>query len=155
MPKPFLLCCGLTTRRARNSTDFPDRETFQALTALGASCNLFVVRNLDYIFPHCIFLTPQNPALQNASQYCGHVRLPPEADVQKEGLVERLKGTVKWFNNAKGYGFIGRADGPDVFVHYSAITSEGYKSLQEGDQVEFEITEGQKGPQAANVIKAA
>ena len=47
----------------------------------------------------------------------------------------RLKGTVKWFNNAKGYGFIGRADGPDVFVHYSAITSEGYKSLQEGDPV--------------------
>ncbi|MGA7320485.1 MAG: cold shock domain-containing protein, partial [Candidatus Sulfotelmatobacter sp.] len=49
--------------------------------------------------------------------------------------------------------FIGRADGPDVFVHYSAITSEGYKSLQEGDEVEFEITEGQKGPQAANVSK--
>ena len=69
--------------------------------------------------------------------------------------MERLKGTVKWFNNAKGYGFIGRADGPDVFVHYSAITSEGYKSLQEGDQVEFEISEGQKGPQAANVTKAA
>ena len=78
----------------------------------------------------------------------------PDGDVQKEGLVERLKGTVKWFNNAKGYGFIGRADGPDVFVHYSAITSEGYKSLQEGDQVEFEIAEGQKGPQAANVVKA-
>jgi CspA family cold shock protein len=76
--------------------------------------------------------------------------------VRKEGVrVERLKGTVKWFNNAKGYGFIGRADGPDVFVHYSAITSEGYKSLQEGDTVEFEITEGQKGPQAANVSKSA
>jgi cold shock protein len=69
--------------------------------------------------------------------------------------VERLKGTVKWFNNAKGYGFIGRDDGPDVFVHYSAITSEGYKSLQEGDQVEFEISQGQKGPQAANVSKAS
>ena len=74
----------------------------------------------------------------------------------KEGIeVEHLKGTVKWFNNAKGYGFIGRNDGPDVFVHYSAIASEGYKSLQEGDQVEFEITEGQKGPQAANVVKAS
>ncbi len=60
--------------------------------------------------------------------------------------MERLKGTVKWFNNAKGYGFIGRADGPDVFVHYSAIASEGYKSLQEGDAVEFEIADGQKGP---------
>ncbi len=87
---------------------------------------------------------------------CGHVLGPPKKDVQKEGgFVERLKGTVKWFNNAKGYGFIGRSDGPDVFVHYSAISSEGYKSLQEGDPVEFEITEGQKGPQAANVTKAS
>jgi cold shock protein len=68
--------------------------------------------------------------------------------------VERLKGTVKWFNNAKGYGFIGREGGPDVFVHYSAITADGYKSLQEGDQVEFEIAQGPKGPQAANVTKA-
>ena len=64
-----------------------------------------------------------------------------------------INGTVKWFNSAKGYGFIGREDGGDVFVHYSAITAEGYKSLQEGDSVEFEITEGQKGPQAANVRK--
>ena len=69
--------------------------------------------------------------------------------------MSRIKGTVKWFNNAKGFGFIGREDGPDVFVHYSAISSEGYKSLAEGDQVEFEIAEGQKGPQAANVIKVA
>jgi CspA family cold shock protein len=82
--------------------------------------------------------------------------LAPHLDVRKEGVhVERLKGTVKWFNNAKGYGFIGRSDGPDVFVHYSAISSEGYKSLQEGDTVEFEIAEGQKGPQAANVSKSA
>ena len=65
----------------------------------------------------------------------------------------RLQGKVKWFNNSKGYGFIGQEDGADVFVHYSAIQSEGYKSLQEGDTVEFEITQGQKGPQAENVIK--
>ncbi len=61
------------------------------------------------------------------------------------------KGIVKWFNNAKGYGFIGREDGPDVFVHYSAIQSVGYKSLKEGDEVEFDIVEGQKGPQAESV----
>ena len=64
-----------------------------------------------------------------------------------------MTGKVKWFNNSKGYGFIGREDGADVFVHYTAITGEGYRSLQEGDDVEFEIVEGQKGPQAANVIK--
>jgi CspA family cold shock protein len=72
---------------------------------------------------------------------------------REEEYVARLRGTVKWFNNAKGFGFIGRDDGPDVFVHYSAINSEGYKSLQEGDQVEFEIVQGQKGPQAGDVVK--
>jgi cold shock protein len=79
---------------------------------------------------------------------------PGKRNIRAEGAnVDRLQGTVKWFNNAKGYGFIGHEGGPDVFVHYSAITSEGYKSLQEGDKVEFEITQGQKGPQASNVSK--
>ena len=64
-----------------------------------------------------------------------------------------VQGQVRWFNNTKGYGFIGRDDGPDVFVHYSAIVGEGYKTLNEGDTVEFEIVQGPKGPQAANVIK--
>jgi CspA family cold shock protein len=72
---------------------------------------------------------------------------------RREECKVKLKGTVKWFNNAKGFGFIGRDDGPDVFVHYSALIAEGYKSLQEGDAVEFEIVDGQKGPQAANVVK--
>jgi cold shock protein len=82
------------------------------------------------------------------------VRLSDQ-DTFRGAYVDRLKGTVKWFNNAKGYGFIGREDGADVFVHYSAISSEGYKSLQEGDVVEFEIEQGAKGPQAANVSKAS
>ncbi len=62
-------------------------------------------------------------------------------------------GRVKWFNNAKGYGFIEREEGGDVFVHYSAILGEGYKSLTQGQPVQFEIADGQKGPQATNVMK--
>ncbi len=63
------------------------------------------------------------------------------------------KGKVKWFNNTKGYGFIEREDGPDVFVHYSSIKTEGYKSLDKGEDVEFEIIDGPKGPHADNVMK--
>jgi CspA family cold shock protein len=66
-----------------------------------------------------------------------------------------VTGRVKWFNNSKGFGFIGRDDGADVFVHYTAINGDGYRTLQEGDTVEFEIVEGQKGPQAANVAKVS
>lgn len=64
-----------------------------------------------------------------------------------------MLGKVKWFNQEKGYGFIEREDGNDVFVHFSAIQEEGFKTLAEGQVVEFEIVEGPKGPQAANVVK--
>ena len=67
--------------------------------------------------------------------------------------MSRITGTVKWFNDAKGFGFIAREGGPDVFVHFTAIETQGFKSLAEGDQVEFEIVQGQKGPQAASVTK--
>ena len=63
------------------------------------------------------------------------------------------KGTVKWFNNQKGFGFISDEQGNDVFVHSSGIQSNGFKSLEEGQEVEFEVIEGQKGPQAVNVVK--
>ena len=66
---------------------------------------------------------------------------------------ERVRGTVKWFNASKGYGFIERPDGKDVFVHYSAIKDEGYKTLDEGQEVEFEIITDEKGEKAAEVTK--
>ncbi|BDX02403.1 MAG: cold-shock protein [Marinomonas sp.] len=62
-----------------------------------------------------------------------------------------VKGTVKWFNETKGFGFIEQASGPDVFAHFSAIVSDGFKTLAEGQQVEFVVTAGQKGPQAENI----
>ena len=65
----------------------------------------------------------------------------------------QYKGEIKWFNNAKGYGFVGHDSGPDVFVHFSSIQADGYKSLNAGDQVEFDIIEGEKGPQADQVSR--
>ncbi len=64
-----------------------------------------------------------------------------------------MQGRVKWFNSEKGFGFIERENGDDVFVHFSAIQQEGYKSLEEGQQVQFDIVDGARGPQAANVVK--
>ena len=65
---------------------------------------------------------------------------------------QRVQGTVKWFNNDKGYGFIERENGADVFVHHSAIQMDGFKSLREGQKVSMEVTQGNKGPQAENVV---
>lgn len=70
---------------------------------------------------------------------------------EKKGTM--LKGTVKWFNESKGFGFIEQESGKDVFVHYSAISGSGFKTLNEGDKVQFEIVDGPKGPAAANVSK--
>jgi CspA family cold shock protein len=67
-------------------------------------------------------------------------------------MSEKEQGTVKWFNGSKGYGFIARDNGEDVFVHYSAILADGYRSLEEGQRVEFVVTQGDKGPQASEVI---
>ena len=67
-------------------------------------------------------------------------------------MSEKVKGTVKWFNESKGYGFIEQENGPDVFAHFSAIQAEGFKTLSEGQQVEFVVTDGQKGPQAEQIV---
>jgi cold shock protein len=67
-------------------------------------------------------------------------------------MSERIIGTVKWFNSSKGYGFLSREDGPDVFVHFSAIQSQGYRTLTEGQKVEFTVEKGPKGLQASNVV---
>lgn len=73
-------------------------------------------------------------------------------DSRLKGM-EGMQGKVKWFNAEKGFGFIERENGDDVFVHFSAIQTDGYKSLDEGQEVEFDIVEGARGPQAANVVK--
>jgi CspA family cold shock protein len=82
-----------------------------------------------------------------------------QADIGAAGLWQEIlvkeKGVVKWFNAAKGYGFIQRPGGDDVFVHFSAIEGAGYRKLEEGDEVEFDVNDGPKGPQAANVTVAS
>jgi CspA family cold shock protein len=93
--------------------------------------------------------------------FCAPGRPAPGGEVRQRRLAPRnarqdrmrITGKVKWFNNAKGYGFIERESGSDVFVHYSAIQGNGFRSLEEGQAVEFEIVDGPKGPQAGNVIK--
>jgi len=78
--------------------------------------------------------------------------LPPQDQQSARGKMKE-QGTVKWFNNSKGYGFISRASGDDVFVHHSVIQGTGFKSLEEGDRVEFSVSQGPKGLQAGEVVK--
>jgi len=72
----------------------------------------------------------------------------------EQGAVKMVEGTVKWFNDAKGFGFIEQENGSDVFVHHTAIQGDGFKTLEEGQRVSFEIVEGAKGPAAENVVKS-
>lgn len=76
------------------------------------------------------------------------------ARVDSEAEVSRMKGTVKWFNDSKGYGFIEQPEGEDVFVHFSAIEADGFRTLAEGEEVEFEIRDSDEGRQAAQVVRA-
>ena len=83
----------------------------------------------------------------------GNAAAGPAATLVRQARTMRITGKVKWFNNAKGYGFIEREGGNDVFVHFSAIQGSGFRTLEEGQAVEFEIVDGPKGPQAGNVTK--
>ena len=78
--------------------------------------------------------------------------LKQHSQVMVNIMSERVKGTVKWFNESKGFGFIEQQSGPDVFAHFSAIAGDGFKTLAEGQAVEFTVTDGQKGPQAENIV---
>ncbi len=78
--------------------------------------------------------------------------LKQNSQVMVNIMSERVKGTVKWFNESKGFGFIEQQSGPDVFAHFSAIAGDGFKTLAEGQAVEFTVTDGQKGPQAENIV---
>ena len=92
--------------------------------------------------------TWSDPQFDSTGARCGN-----DAAFRKEERKMRITGKVKWFNNAKGYGFIEREGGNDVFVHFSAIQGAGFRTLEEGQAVEFEIVDGPKGPQAGNVTK--
>jgi CspA family cold shock protein len=112
-------------------------------------------------FLFCVFgsvLIKAHPAHNNQLQFGAEGflgALPPVLQESLGGFVvmSRITGKVKWFNNSKGYGFIEQPGSSDIFVHYSAIQGDGFKTLEEGQEVEFEVTQGPKGPQAEKVTK--
>jgi CspA family cold shock protein len=110
-----------------------------------------------------LFKPPDEPAAAADGQSLSNPGLRPngrdpnlnEECVSMSAVAMRVSGTVKWFNRAKGYGFIAQPEGEDVFVHYSAIEGSGFRNLSEGDRVEFTVEQGPKGLQAANVVPLA
>jgi cold shock protein len=104
--------------------------------------------------PRRLFFVPVPPAELGTDASSGARSGRETAEPVRQRKTMRIQGKVKWFNNAKGYGFIERESGSDVFVHFSAITGNGFRTLEEGQAVEFEIVDGPKGPQAGNVSKA-
>src|SRR5207244_8868069 len=99
--------------------------------------------------------SPNDGRRERAGSPLRPVGFPRAARLPAHEVVAMAKGTVKWFNDAKGFGFIAQEGGKDVFVHHTAIVADGFRSLAEGDQVEFEVKSGPKGLQAANVRKVA
>jgi CspA family cold shock protein len=106
------------------------------------------------VFPYCAPQKRVRPTSFNPGR-AKACKLSPRFTESLGGFVvmSRISGKVKWFNNSKGYGFIEQPGSSDIFVHYSAIQGDGFKTLEEGQEVEFEVTQGPKGPQAENVMK--
>jgi CspA family cold shock protein len=134
-------------RRSRGgSSDFRNRASHSAQNSAAKGVGILLTAGAD---------ADNAPAVDTDSRGLSKRGEPHhrQGPLSREGLVVH-KGTVKWFNNTKGFGFIAQDDGPDVFVHHTAIMADGFRTLAEGEMVEFEIVQGPKGLQAANVRRA-
>jgi cold shock protein len=143
---------GVVETRQLSSSEFT-LQNFRS--AAGSRSFLFLDKDL---LPHVLRLNPTFAGFfEGGFSRPGQKSKRPENDSSRsvKGVLSvREKGTVKWFNGAKGYGFIQRSTGEDVFVHFSAIQENGYRTLNEGETVEFDLLKGPKGFQAANVVRA-